>query len=123
MTKADVLQRLDAIRDESDRILELFDNGRRVPDAKVPEARELFRALKESLQAEYKRMATVKGQAALSEVEARLYWPAIQDAWANTLVGSARWNSRPDRRWHDSLCNVSSSMRHWIGDLRSVGKS
>ena len=105
MTEAEVLQKLDAIRGESDRILKLFENGI-VPHAKVPEVQQLFRTLKEKLQAEYRRMATVRGEAALSEVEARCYKPAIDDAWANTVIGSVRWNSRPDRRWHDALWEV-----------------
>jgi hypothetical protein len=74
-----------------------------VPQAQVAHSQELFRALKEKLEVEYKRMATGKGQATLSEVEANFYHPAINDAWANTVLGRVRWNSRPDREWHDAL--------------------
>jgi hypothetical protein len=122
MSEADVLQKLDAIRDESNRILKLFENGR-VPQANVREAQELFRALKEKLQSEYKRMATVRGQAALTKVEAHSFKPAIDDAWANTDIASTRWNSRPDHRWHDALWNVRGYMEYWSEDLRSVGNS
>ena len=122
MTEAEMIQELDAIRDESDRILNLFENGR-VPHAKVPEAQELFRTLKEKLQTEYRRMATIRGEAALSDVEAHFYQPAIRDAWTNTLISSVRWNSRPDHRWHDALWSVSDYMGHWSGHLRSAGKS
>jgi hypothetical protein len=55
----------------------------------VHEAQELFRALKNKLQAEYKRMATGRGSAALSDVESRFYKPAIDDAWANTLLAES----------------------------------
>ena len=121
MAEADVLQKMDAIRDESDRILKLFEAGR-VLQANVPEARELFRALKEKLQSEYKRMATVRGEAALSKVEAHFYKPAIDAAWANTAIASTRWNSRPDHHWHDALWNVRGYMEYWSGDLRSAQK-
>jgi hypothetical protein len=122
MTEAEVLQKLDAIRDESERISKLFESGR-VPVAKVPEAQELFRTLKEKLRADYRRMATISGEAALSEVEAHFYKPAIDDAWANTGISSIRWNSRPDHRWHDALWNVRDYMGHWSGNLSSAGKS
>lgn len=121
MTEAEVLQELDAIRDESDRILDLFEKHC-VPHAKVPEARELFRTLKEKLEAEYKRMATVKCDVALSEVEAHFHKPAIEDAWANTGISSVRRNSRPDHRWHDALWSVRDYVAHWSSDLRSSGK-
>jgi hypothetical protein len=103
----EVLKRLDGIQAESDRILALFDNGR-VPQAKIREAQEMFRALKEKLHAEYKRMATSRGEGALSDVEARFYKPAIDDAWANTVIGNVRWNTY---------------IRHWGGHLRSVEKA
>jgi hypothetical protein len=119
MSKADVLQRMDAIREESDCILKLVENGH-FPQGKVREAQELFRALKEKLQAEYKRMGTGRGEAALSDVEAKFYKPAIDDAWANTGISGVRWNTRPDHRWHDALWGVSDYMGYWSGNLTSA---
>lgn len=119
MSKDAVLRKMDAIREESDRILGLFENGH-VPQGKVHEAQELFRALKEKLKAEYKRMETVRSQAELSDVEARFYKPAIDDAWANTVIGGVRWNTRPNHHWHDALWNVSGYMRHWSGNLKGA---
>ena len=117
MSKADVLRRMDATREESDCILGLFENGH-VPQGKVREAQELFRALKEKLQADYKHMATGRAQAELSDVEARFYKPAIDDAWANTMISGVRWNACPDHRWHDALWNVSGYMRYWSSNLK-----
>jgi hypothetical protein len=110
---------MDAIRGESDSILRLFENGH-VPQGRVGQAQELFRGLKEKLQAEYKRMATRRGDAALSDVEARFYKPAIDDAWANTGISGVRWNTRPDRRWHDALWSVSDYMGYWSGGLKGA---
>ena len=119
MSKAEALQKMNAIQEESDRILKLFENGH-VPQGKVHDAQELFRALKEKLQAEYRRMATGNGEAALSDVEARFYKPAIDDAWLNTIISGVRWNTRPDHRWHDVLLDVIDYMRHWSGNLKSA---
>jgi hypothetical protein len=116
MGKADVLKQMSAIREVSDSILKLFENGH-VQQRNVQEARELFRALKEKLQGEYKRMATGRGQAALSDVESRFYKPAIDDAWANTGISGVRWNNQPDHNWHDALWNVRDYMRYWSTNL------
>lgn len=122
MTETDVLQKLDAIRDEADQIYKLFEKGH-LPSVKVPEAQERFRSLKEKIHAEYKRMATGRGQKALSKAEAQYYKPAIDDAWANTLSGSgACWNSNPDHGWQDVLWNISDYMATWIGRLRASHK-
>lgn len=119
--KADVLQKLDTIRNEADRIMKLFENGR-VPQARAAHAQESLRALKEKLQAEYKRMNTIKGEAALADIELRYYKPAIDDAWANTALGSVRWNSRPDNRWLDALWSVADYMSYWGGNLKSAAE-
>lgn len=119
MSRADVLRKLDEIRREVDDIVKLFENGF-VPQGKVGQAQELFRLLKEKLQAEYKRMATASGQAALTDVESRFYKPAIDDAWANTEIGGVRWNTRPDRRWRDALGSVSDYMEYWRGNLEEA---
>jgi hypothetical protein len=119
MGKADVLRRMEAIRAESDRILKLFEDGH-VQQGKVHEAQELFRALKEKLRAEYKRMETGSGEAALSDVEIGFYKPAIDDAWANTAISGVRWNTGPNHRWHDALWSVSDYMTYWSGHLGSA---
>ena len=114
-----MLQKMSTIREESDCILKLFVNGS-VPQKDVQKAQELFRALKEQLHAEYKRMATVKGQASLSDFESRFYKPAVDDAWANTAIGRVRWNTRPDNNWHEALWSVSDYMRYWSKNLQDV---
>ncbi len=119
MSDTEVLQKMNAIQEESDCILKLFENGH-VPQGKVHEAQELFRALKNKLQAEYKRMATGRGSAALSDVESRFYKPAIDDAWANTAISGVRWNTRPDHRWHDALWSVSDYMGYWRANFKRV---
>jgi len=119
MTGAHVLQELEAIRDESDRILNLFENGQ-VPEIQIAQAQQLFRALKENLRGEYKRMSTTKDEPERSDFESRCYKTAIGDAWANSVINSVNWRSRPDNRWYNALWKVSDYMRYWSGALRSA---
>jgi len=120
MNKAQILEKLEEIRAEAVQITKLFnENGDLVPVDRVPEAQEFMRALKEKLRAEYNRMATIKGEAALTALERHFYQPAIADAWANTVVGPIRWNSRPDKEWYDALWNIEDYMGHWISQLRN----
>src|SRR5450759_4096144 len=100
-----------------ERILDLFDDRYRISRDRTEEAQSMFRVLKEDLQAEYKSMDTGTGQARLSAAERVFYHPAICDAWANTGVSSVRWDSRPDRRWHDALWSVGDYMKHWQSSL------
>jgi hypothetical protein len=58
ITEEQIEATLKQIGDEADAILRLFDNGR-VPVSGVPEAQKRFRKLKEHLDAEYRRMATI----------------------------------------------------------------
>lgn len=117
MNKAEILQKLEAIRVEADQIMKIF-NPDRVPVDRVPEAQELMRALKEKLRAEYNRMATIKGEETLTDLERHFYQPAIADAWANTVIGPIRWNSRPDKDWYDALWNIENYMDHWSSGLK-----
>jgi hypothetical protein len=119
MTKDDVLKKMDVIENESDSILKLFEN-RRVPQGKVSEAQQLFGALKEKLEAEYKRMATGRGEAALSDVERRFYKPAIDDALTNSGISRIGSNTRPNHHWHDALWGVRDYMRHWGDNLKGA---
>ena len=121
-TETDVLHKLEAIRNGVEQIQKLFENGH-VPHAKVAEARERFRALKEEIHTEYKRMATHRGRKGLSEPEAQFYKPAIDEVWASALSGTGvRWNSNPDHGWGDVLWNISSYIDTWIRNLEASRK-
>ncbi len=112
MTETEVLQKLDSIREESDQIVNLFVNDR-IAQVQVAPAQERFRILKERLKAEYDRMNTAKGEAAMSEAERHFYQPAINDSLHNTGLSRLRWNSPPSKDWFDALCGVSSYMAYW----------
>jgi hypothetical protein len=120
-TPEEILNRLKKFGEDTEAIMHLFVN-RRVPAAKVLEARERFRALKRELESEYRLMATVKGEAALSSVASAFYWPAIQDAWANSGISGVRWNTRPDGKWFDALYQVEFYMSYWADGLKRSEK-
>src|ERR1700733_2752915 len=85
--------------EDAEAIMRLYLEGRQMVASRVPEARDLFRTLKEELDTEYRRMDTIKGEASLSRLASAFYRPAVQDAWANSGLSSVRWNSRPDHTW------------------------
>lgn len=116
-TSEEIETRLKKFGEDTEAIMHLFADGR-VPASNVPEARDRFRALKQELDNEYRRMATVKGEAALSSVASAFYWPAIQDAWANSGVSGLRWNTRPDHKWFDALYQVRFYVSYWADGLK-----
>jgi hypothetical protein len=83
---------MNTIREESDRILKLFENGH-VPQGRVHEAQESFRALKNKLQAEYKRMATDRAaipQWHPSAIRGNIFYSTILRSW-NTCAEWIPW--------------------------------
>jgi hypothetical protein len=82
-TPTEIRERLQQIGTEADALMGLFNNGR-VPASEVEQVKERFRAMKEQLESACRSMDTVRGEAALSRAASAFYWPAIQDAWANT---------------------------------------
>jgi hypothetical protein len=121
-TPAQIQAALKQIEDEAAGIMQLLNNGR-VPVGASREAQERLRALKELLDAEYCRMATIRGRDALSRVAAAFYWPAIQDAWANSGISGVRWNSRPGTKWSEVLYQVRFYAQYWAGSLERSADS
>jgi hypothetical protein len=120
MNKQEVMQRVQEIADEADCIMKLFQTDHHVPRAKVQEARELLRALKEKLQSEYKRMDTFNKRETLSDVESAFYQPAIASAWANSGISGISPNTTPTYRWFSALYCVRHDMGHTSSQLEDV---
>jgi hypothetical protein len=116
-TAEEVCLRLQGIGTEADAMMDRFSNGH-VPHDQVEQVRERFKSLKERLESAYRRMDTLRGEAELSQAAELFYWPAIQDAWANSGISSVRWDSRPDNNWFDALYEVRFYMNYWAGNLR-----
>jgi predicted house-cleaning noncanonical NTP pyrophosphatase (MazG superfamily) len=118
MTNAEVLIALQAFHDEIEAIEKIFDENGRMPSKQVGEEQEMFKALKEKLEAEYDRMATTKGQASLSDVERNFYMPAVDQGWRN--LSPVRSNSRADRKLLDALVSASHYMSYWMHNLNQA---
>jgi hypothetical protein len=116
-TPAEIRERLRDIGTEADALMMLFKDGR-VSAAEAEQARERFRLLKEQLESAYRSMATVRGEAALSRVASAFYWPAIQDAWANSGISGVRWDTHPHDKWFDALYEVRFYMSYWGDNLK-----
>ena len=108
-----IISRLEAI----DR--QVAETDQLVESRRIDEARVRFAELKQHLQSEFRRMATIEGDAQLSQLERAFYVPAIQDAWANSGIKQVRADWRP-RKWHDALYGVGDYMRRYLSSLRGL---
>lgn len=109
------LDRLHGFIDEIDELRVIVDAGEVRSRAGREHAREKLRALKERLGAEHKRMSTVRGRAALNEVERAYYAPAVHEAHSHLMV---KTSSIPDERWSFDLYEARFDLEHAAGDLR-----
>jgi hypothetical protein len=118
MTEPEMQACLDKLEAFSDQIGELTifigeKNVRRSPAKDV--ARTMMRELKERLASEDRRMSTVRGAAALSEVERAYYAPAVSEACAEISV---RWTSVPGEAWMAELMGARIDIDTLAGELR-----
>jgi hypothetical protein len=118
MTESEILQRLQVIENEADRILKLFEVDGQVPLGSVDQAQILFQTLKRTLGSEYKRMVG-KGRAKLSVTEFVLYEPAITDAWISSGIRGVLRNSQPSGKWIFALYGVKNYIGHRINNFKS----
>lgn len=115
MDQAQVRLALERITDLIDLIQEHSD--RTSPKFELHLAEGYFHELKEHVRAEYDRMKTVRGQAALSEAESAWYWPAVQEAWANSL-SPARFGR--DGKWRSYVIDAEDQIRWYISNLKDA---
>jgi hypothetical protein len=117
-TETEVLSEFEAILSAVDQIENFYDEHGHVPNAKVHEAQQLHRTMKERIEVPYKRMSTQRGQRTLTEVEQRFYKPTIDDIWQHAFSGSGvRWNSSPDG-WRNLLYEVGYDTRRGMTKLK-----
>jgi hypothetical protein len=118
-TSVEIEAKLQKWLQDSEAVMSLFpDDHDFMSTSNVPAAQNQLRVLKEELEWEYHRMETVKGQEGLSDVAKLFYWPAVQDAWANSGISAVKFNSRPNHKWFDALYQVRFSMGYWIDGLK-----
>jgi hypothetical protein len=110
------LDRLQSFIDEIQALMDHVDRGDIRSRAGKERAREMLRTLKSRLGAEHKRMDTVKGQAALNEIERTCYAPQVQEAYCHLAVSVS---SNPGPKWGSDLYEAQLDLEHIACELRS----
>jgi hypothetical protein len=102
MTRQEILDRLQSIRDKGNEALRLLETNPLSPEAKT-EIQSLTRSIKQELQAEYTRMLPERVQKTLTIFEKSLYSPTIEEAWKDTGIGRIKAEGTPDQKWRKPL--------------------
>jgi hypothetical protein len=102
MTRQEILDRLQSIRDKGNEALRLLETNPLSPEAKT-EIQSLTRSIKQELQAEYTRMLPERVQKTLTIFEKSLYSPTIEEAWKDTGIGRLKAEGTPDQKWRKPL--------------------
>jgi hypothetical protein len=112
LNKDEIVQCLRAFRDKLDELIgELQDPA----TTHVSEARESLRKLKSSLHRDCERRLSEEGRQAMTEIEARSYFPAVREA-VNILV-EIDPDSMPNQDWYDHLSQAYTSIANVLDDL------
>jgi hypothetical protein len=80
-------------------------------------AESKFKALKESLEAEHKRLKSAGRDGQLSDIEKRFYYPAIHESLGE--LSPLRWDGIPNEKWHTKLYSSSSAIKDYLHALKS----
>jgi hypothetical protein len=102
MTRAEVLQRLQTIRDKGTRALSLLET-KPLSITSQGEIRSLAQWIKEELQNEYSRMLPERAQKTMSVFELSVYSPTIDEAWKKRGINRLKTEGALDQRWQESL--------------------
>ena len=102
MTRAEVLQRLQTIRDKGTRALGLLET-KPLSITSQAEIRSLAQWIKEELQNEYSRMLPERAQKTMSVFELSVYSPTIDETWKKSGISRLKTDGALDQRWQESL--------------------
>lgn len=102
MTRDEILQRLQTIKDKGTRALRLLDSKPLSAAAQV-EIQGLARGIKEELQSEYDRMLPERVQRTMTMFELSVYSPTIEETWKDSGISRLKVDSLPDQRWQEPL--------------------
>ncbi|MHB1785269.1 MAG: basic helix-loop-helix domain-containing protein [Acidimicrobiales bacterium] len=109
-----VIDQLRAHRDRLRAVMDLVGDRLPLPKDAKERAQTLMQAAKESLRADYKRMSTVSGEAALNPTEDAYLRPAVHEAFTHLRV---KWNSNPSSEWHSDLYEAVTDIEFFLHQL------
>ena len=102
MTRAEVLQRLQTIRDKATRALKLLES-KPLSVATQAEIRSLTQWIKEELQNEYNRTLPGRAQKTMSVFELSVYSPTIEETWKRSGISRLKTDGVLDQKWQEPL--------------------
>ncbi len=112
----DCLDRLEAWDAKIEFLLGMYDPRGLLPRRDLPEARELYTALKRGLEAEHRDCANSRRHPPLTEAEERWYARTIHEAFVHLR---ARTNAS-SQKWLDSLYEARMDISHTIFKMKAV---
>lgn len=102
MTRVEVLQRLQNIRSEAKRALELLQ-AQPLTMAAQTEIQSLVQWLKDELHSEHKRISAERVQRTMTMFELSVYSPTIQEALTESGIGQLKADTTPTCTWFQPL--------------------
>ena len=102
MTRTEILQRLQTIKDKGTRALKLLESRPLSVDTQT-EIRSLAQWIKEELQNEYNRMLPERTQKTMSVFELSVYSPTIEEAWKKSGISRLKIDGTLDQKWQEPL--------------------
>ena len=102
MTRAEVLLRLQIIKEKGARALRLLEE-KPLSFATEAEIRSLAQWLKDELHNEYHRMLPERAQKAMSLFERSIYSPTIEETWKKSGINHLKTDGVLDQKWQEPL--------------------
>ena len=110
---------LESISAEIEGLVELVKDVDSMTPSQIEKAKTQLANLKSCLKQDYMLRDTNQGREMMTEVEAAIYAPAVQQAFADLRITP---NSRPSREWFSDLCSVQITIRHALAMLKNGHK-
>jgi hypothetical protein len=105
MTRTEVLQRLQTIKEKGTRALRLLES-KPLSVATQGEIRNLAQWIKDELRNEHNRMLFVRAQKTMSVFELCVYSPIIEETWKKSGISRLNTDGVLDQRWQEPLETV-----------------
>lgn len=102
MTRAEILLRLQTIKDKGTKALKLLESKPLSIDTQA-EIRSLALWIKEELHNEYDRMLPARVQKTMSVFELSVYSPTIEETWKKSGISRLKVDGALDQKWQEPL--------------------
>src|SRR5258708_19397523 len=112
MTRTEILQRLQTIKDKGTRALKLLESKPLSVDTEA-EIRSLAQWIKEELHNEYNRMLPERAQKTMSVFELSVYSPTIEETWNKSGISRLKIDGPLDKKRQEPPRALFSTPRNY----------